>query len=298
MLWLDGRAPESGTHTRPIEDRVQAILAYLSDPEKARACAAMQEVETPDYCAADAPTSLGKTRGASVQPQRDMSDAAYLARHLRHERNEKKLRRQEKDALVRDRKRLIAQIASMEQVDVALLVPALAAREAERGAAPRDEDELLAHLGNLRTELVSDAKATLARYDKLLPDEAQRDAPSEFRASPVPKTRASPTPLVADPPVPRVVKERTCALGARASTPYTTPPRRVGPTLAELAHTPRDTSPTPPGSVYPPHAPKRRNSSRRKATSAFGERVPDYAAHREPFDTAMAHFLHGAKTPP
>lgn len=60
-------------------ERVQAIFAYLSDPEKARECASMQELETPEFRAADAPTSLGKTRGNATPVVRF---TAHSARHL------------------------------------------------------------------------------------------------------------------------------------------------------------------------------------------------------------------------
>lgn len=275
-------------------ERVQRILAYLSDPEKARACATMEQVETPDFCAADAPMSLGKTRGASVSAvgchlltQCDTSDEAYLARHLRHERAEKKLRKQEKEALVQDRRRILARIASLEQADVTLLVPAFAAREAERGAAPQSDEAMIAHLSLLHGELLSDARATLARYDKLLPDEAKHDRHVPVVGRRV-RASASPASPVHESPEPHIVKEPKAMRGVWFSPPYHAPAPRVGPSLAELATMDRLEQDA---SVYPSPPPQRRNSSRRKKVSAFGERVPDIAAHRAPFESAMAHFL-------
>lgn len=221
--------------------------------------------------------------------QLDTSDEAYLARHLRHERAEKKLRKQEKENLIRDRRQLITRISSLEHVDVALLVPALAALEAEGGKPARSEDALIAHLSNLHAELLADAKATLARYDKLLPSEAKRDQETAMGELPS-RVSMSPTPHTPGPSVPRVVRESTRALGARdlPSRAPRAPSHRTGPSLAELAAL---DDPERRDSVYPLTASRRRNSSRMKAASAFGERIPDYALHNEPFETAMADFL-------
>lgn len=222
--------------------------------------------------------------------QHDTSDEAYLARHLRHERAEKKLRKQEKENLVRDRQKLLARIDSLEQVDIALLVPMLASLDAQHNKPPRSEFELTAHLTALHAELLADAKATLARYNKLLPSEAKHDPDTDYVKRP---TRAS-TPLAQHTPtqVPRVVKESTKALGERVSPMHPKPPlhQRMGPTLAELAA--QDNAPRADGTVYPTTTTnQRRNSTRRKAASAFGERVPEYALHYAPFETAMAQFF-------
>ena len=82
------------------DERVRAILAFLSDPEKARRCAEARDIETPDFVSANEPSMLGKTRGASG-PIDDTSDEAYEQLHAKHERAEKRLRRLEKDALIR-----------------------------------------------------------------------------------------------------------------------------------------------------------------------------------------------------
>ena len=42
------------------ESRVRAILAFLSDPEKSRTCAATRKVETPDYCTVMDSEAVGK----------------------------------------------------------------------------------------------------------------------------------------------------------------------------------------------------------------------------------------------
>ncbi|PKI82472.1 hypothetical protein MVES1_003438 [Malassezia vespertilionis] len=154
------------------DDRIQAILAFLSDPEKARACAALQVIETPDFKPANAPSSLARTRGASAVVD-DMSDAAFRARHAKPERMEKRLRHQEKETLVRDRRRHLNRIAALERVNVARLVPMLAAREQEQGRAVQSEVAYTEHLSLLQERLLAEAHATLQRYDTLLPGEAR-----------------------------------------------------------------------------------------------------------------------------
>lgn len=225
-----------------------------------------------------------------ILTQYDTSDEVYLARHLRHERAEKKLRKQEKENLIRDRQKLIARIESLEQVDIALLVPMLASLDTQYNKPARSEDELTTHLTTLHAELLADAKATLVRYNKLLPSEAKHDPDTDYAKRPARAT----TPLAqhTQTRVPRVVKESTKALGERASPlrPKSPLHHRIGPSLAELAAQEMPSQADDP--VYPTTpSNQRRNSTRRKAASAFGERVPDYALHPAPFETAMAQFF-------
>ncbi|WFD31178.1 hypothetical protein MSPP1_002212 [Malassezia sp. CBS 17886] len=327
-----GRAPVAGAPpcdadansealTPKMNDpRVQAILAVLSDPKKARICEETRVIETPDFRAADVAPGLGKTRGAG--PLEDTSDDAYTQRHLRHERAEKKLRRQEREVLTRDRRAVVAFIDSLTQLDVHALVPALHARRTQtrakgegRGGSADTGGDPIAHLERARADALADACSTLARYDKLLPDKA--------RAMPHGATSRLP---VATPPGEDTAREKRCAVKDLA---YTAAAARgvyerfmsASPSLADLARSQPDADGAPempgdcPGASDPPrqrdaptdtqtsgtrqHASQstRRNSMRVKSTTAFGQRVPEYAARSVPFDDAMAEWL-TASVPP
>lgn len=295
LLDTSSAPPVPDAPHRNNRERIQAILAFLSDPEKARVCIETQQIETPDFEPVTVSAALGKTRGASG-PLEDTSDAAYAARHLKHERAERRLRRLEKEALVRDRRRQVERVARLAQVDVTKLVPVLEARRAAEPASdlPADRPGLLVYLRDLRDRLLSEARSMLQRYDTLLPDEALHDAEaaSSVRRQPnTPATRGAVSHAV---PVPRVVNVSTAPL-APPSPPSGTSPHvpRIAPSLAELAEAP-DT-PTALDPVTPPSKLRRSNSTRRKAASAFGERVPDCVSRREHFDDAMAEWM--AATP-
>lgn len=207
-----------------------------------------------------------------------MSDAAYEQRHKKHERAEKRLRRLEREALVRDRRRLEERTARLVQADLAMLVPALAAREKEQGKPERPFPELLTHLTALRDNLLADAHATLARYEKLLPREAAKSAPP---VRPVGAPGAELRVDTARPTRRRIRKEPS------VPTNYNRPRAcRLAPTLRELAEA--DARPPLDGSVPAVH---RRASTRMKAASAFGERVPEIAEREALFDDTMAAFL-------
>ena len=135
-------------------DRVRAILALLSDPDKARECVEMRTIETPDYCVAG--PGAGRTRGLGAAE--DTSDEVYMQRNSKHERHERRLRRLEKEGLERERMRVAERIARVETMDLALLVPAM----------PQSADEARAVLEARRALLLADARATLARLNKLL----------------------------------------------------------------------------------------------------------------------------------
>ena len=135
-------------------ERVRAILALLSDPDKARECAETRVIETPDYCVAE--PGAGRTRGLGAAE--DTSDEVYMRRNSKHERHERRLRRLEKEGLERERRRVAERIAGVEAMDLALLVPAM----------PQSAEEARAVLEARRALLLADARATLARLDRLL----------------------------------------------------------------------------------------------------------------------------------
>lgn len=235
------------------DERVRAILTFLSDPEKARRCAETRDIETPDYVSANEPSILGKTRGASV-PIDDTSDEVYEQLHVKHERAEKRLRRLEKDALIRDRKRVLERVRHIEQVDIIKLLPAFEAREAQE-QGKRTRSELFEHLTQVHASVLADARALLNRYNKLLPDEARQASGGRFRR---PSTRDDSP----DSPFSR----------AHAA------PLRTAPSLADLAR----------GSDTPSTQRRRPVSLRQKEHLAFGESVPECATRPELFDDTMA----------
>ncbi|WFC99854.1 hypothetical protein MYAM1_002600 [Malassezia yamatoensis] len=271
-------------------DRVQKIFAYLSDPEKARECAAMQQVEIPDFCIIDTSSLLGKTRGTNVSvcewlTQADLSDDTYSARHHRHERAEKKLRKEEKDRLCRDRRQLCERISALEQVDVQLLVPMLAALEAEQGKPARSSDELLRHVTDIHTAVIADARATLSRYDKLLPDEAMADSTgnSENRL----KQHSSPIRAHKNGSKSNYTQCRP-SQALKAERPRAA--QRLGLTLAQIA-TAHGKKP-PHDSFYPTC--NQRNTPelpQKDVATAFGEQVPEVVTIHQPFEIAMAKYL-------
>ena len=219
-------------------DRVERILAFLADPEKARACAHTRVIETPDFRLADESESLGRTRGVGHGSKEDTSDEAYTRRHARHERLEKKLRRQEKEGLVRDRRKHVDRVVALEQLDVRAFVPALAAHDAERKAPPRSEAELEAHLARVRADLLADARLTLARYNKLLPDEAAADRgeePARTARSETPPDEA-PRKRGRRPSMPRAIsKSRLSSVDSTEGHEPRRVSRRTGPSLSDIA---------------------------------------------------------------
>ncbi|WFD43766.1 hypothetical protein MPSI1_002430 [Malassezia psittaci] len=271
-------------------DRVQKIFAYLSDPEKARECAAMQQAEIPDFCVIDTSSLLGKTRGANVSvckglTQGDLSDDTYSARHHRHERAEKKLRKEEKDRLCRDRRQLCDRISALEQVDVQLLVPMLAALEAEQGKPARSSDELLRHVTDIYTGVVADARATLSRYDRLLPDEAMADQSGNLAN----RSNQHSSPIRSDKNGSKSSDTyRKTSQASKAERPR--PKQSFGLTLAQIAaaHKKRSSH----DSLYPTrtqtHTPE---LSQKSVATAFGEQVPEIVTIYQPFEIAMAKYL-------
>ncbi|WFD36963.1 hypothetical protein MCUN1_003855 [Malassezia cuniculi] len=179
----------------PAGERVQAILALLADPAKAKECLEKRLIETPDFCVAE--PSSGRTRGLSAAE--DTSDAVYVQRNAKHERHEKRLRHLEKEGLVRERQRVIERIARVERMDLSLLVPAMQGQQSANdgqhsesasvsapesvpkfatasvpasvpaSAPPLSAEDALAHLEGRRKLYLDDARAVLARLDKLLP---------------------------------------------------------------------------------------------------------------------------------
>ncbi|WFD27882.1 hypothetical protein MNAN1_002890 [Malassezia nana] len=275
------------------DERILAILSLLSDPEKARRCAETERIETPDFQSADEPAMRGKTRGtsapvvrASAHMQEDTSDEAYEMLHSKFERAEKRLRRLEKEGLVRDRRRMVEQVARLESMDVHKLLPALEARETElSGSTARSRDAILACALDMQQELLAETRETLARYNKLLPDDAlaynQGTKRRRLRSGEV--NTASPPPSA-----------RKDAKHDEKSAPAA---RRDGPSLAALAQVPARGSAKSSGShAHPPR------SARTRATSAFGERLPDYVARPAAFDDTMAQWLeadaHNSPTAP
>ena len=201
---------------------------------------------------------LGKTRGASG-PIDDTSDEAYEQLHSKHERAEKRLRRLEKDALIRDRKRVLERVRHIEQVDIIKLLPAFEAREAQE-QGQRTRSELLEHLTHVHASVLADARALLERYNNLLPDEAQQVPGGRYRRAATRTIDGSP-----GPPADR----------ARAD------PLRLAPSLADLASrhdTPSARRPCP-------------VSTRHSERLAFGERVPDCATRPDLFDDRIAAWL-------
>lgn len=71
----DTRKPAAGGAS-PTDARVEAILSFLSDPEKARACMAMADIETPEYRPADTALRVGKTRGVQTALVRTSTNPA------------------------------------------------------------------------------------------------------------------------------------------------------------------------------------------------------------------------------
>lgn len=240
------------------DERVRDILAFLSDPEKARRCAEARDIETPDFVSANEPSMLGKTRGASG-PIDDTSDEAYEQLHAKHERAEKRLRRLEKDALIRDRKRVLERVRHIEQVDIIKLLPAFEAREAQE-QGKRTRSELLEHLTHVHASVLADARALLDRYNKLLPDEAQQVSGVRYQRASTRAIDGSP-----GPPSDR----------ARAD------PLRMAPSLADLARSHDTPSARRPCPV----------STRHSERLAFGERVPDCATRPDLFDDKIAAWL-------
>lgn len=179
--FLPGETPvvltEAAVPPQPAGERVQAILALLADPDKARECAETKTIETPDYCTAE--QSTGRTRGLSATE--DTSDEVYVQRNAKHERHEKRLRRLEKEGLVRERERVNDRIARVQRMDLSLLVPAMQGQSSSASDAPADAgsgtpqisaEAALAHLEERRALYLADAIATRARLDKLLPSTA------------------------------------------------------------------------------------------------------------------------------
>lgn len=156
---------EQPSSPRTPGERVRAILALLSDPDRACECAEMRVIETPDYCVAE--PGAGRTRGLGAAE--DTSDEVYMRRNSKHERHERRLRRLEKEGLERERRRVAERIAGVEAMDLALLVPAMPQRSGE---------EARAVLEARRALLLADARATLARLDRLLAVPAVSAAPA------------------------------------------------------------------------------------------------------------------------
>ncbi|CCU98831.1 unnamed protein product [Malassezia sympodialis ATCC 42132] len=276
---------ERGTTSVGDDERIRAILAFLSDPDKARRCAETQLIETPDFQSADEPAVRTKTRGASapvvracVSQQDDTSDEAYEQLHSKFERAEKRLRRLEKEGLVRDRRHMVEQVARLETMDVHKLLPALEAREAElSGTERRPREAILACAQHMQQELLADARETLARYDKLLPDHARGDRPPSKR--PLPHPSVEPRRSRGEQRQARARRAEDSDAGSAGAT------GRTGPSLAALAV---------PAAEDAARSHGARNSARTRATSAFGERLPDYVARRAAFDDTMAPWIEAA----
>lgn len=265
------------------DERILAILSFLSDPEKARRCAETQLIETPDFQSADEPAMRGKTRGtsapvvrASAHMQEDTSDEAYEMVHSKFERAEKRLRRLEKEGLVRDRRRMVEQVARLESMDVHKLLPALEAREAElNGSSARSRDAILACAQDMQQELLAEARETLARYNKLLPDDALADDQGPKRR------RLRVGAVKTESPSPRARKDVTHNEKKSATVAW-----RDGLSLAALAQVSAGKGgKSPDGHAHTP------SSARMRATSAFGERLPDYLARPAAFDDTMTQWL-------
>ncbi|WFD20475.1 hypothetical protein MCAP1_002719 [Malassezia caprae] len=252
---------EHGVMGTQDDERLRAIMAFLSDPEKARRCAETQLIETPDFQSADEPAVRTKTRGASG-PVDDTSDEAYEQLHSKFERAEKRLRRLEKDGLVRDRRRMVEQVARLEAMDMHKLLPALEAREAELSSARRPREAILACAQQMHAELLAEARETLARYNKLLPDDALAD------------TRKRPSSHTAEP---TGRGERRHARARRAEHRDAVAARSRPPLAAQAGPAP---------------SPGARKAA--LSTSAFGECLPDYVAHRAAFDDTMAQWIEAA----
>ncbi|CEH18364.1 hypothetical protein CBOM_04772 [Ceraceosorus bombacis] len=165
-------------------------FSFFSDPNVARSCRARESIETPEFKPWDEGAMLGKTR--ALRSEEDMSDAAYERRHRRGDKLEKRQRRLEKEALIRDRQKLKERIDQLRSADARLLMPILHARErhtesraptppvegstvktsanvglSEGSSSATDTSSKLEHL---RAELLGEALETLARYDTLLPE--------------------------------------------------------------------------------------------------------------------------------
>ena len=276
---------ERGTTSVGDDERIRAILAFLSDPDKARRCAETQLIETPDFQSADEPAVRTKTRGASapvvracVSQQDDTSDEAYEQLHSKFERAEKRLRRLEKEGLVRARRHMVEQVARLETMDVHKLLPALEAREAElSGTQRRPREAILACAQHMQQELLADARETLARYDKLLPDHARGDRPPSKR--PLPHPSVEPRRSRGEQRQARARRAEDSDAGSAGAT------GRTGPSLAAHAV---------PAAEDAARSHGARNSARTRATSAFGERLPDYVARRAAFDDTMAPWIEAA----
>lgn len=263
------------------ESRVRAILAFLSDPEKSRTCAATRKVETPDYCTVMDSEAVGKTRGASA-PVDSTSDAVYAELHAKQERAEKRLRRMEKEALVRDRRRAIERVERIQQVDIVKLLPVLEARQDPR--ARRSHADLLEHLSCTHARILAEAQAILDRYNKLLPNETRHDDKTEGVTQCARRMRSSTA--VSRSTHPRTsIPPRSAAASLERLASSRQSRQQMAPSLAELAlHT--DT-----------HSSSRRPvSMRRKSMLAFGEYMPEFAIRSEPFEHAMASWLQSNTT--
>ncbi|PWN39849.1 hypothetical protein IE81DRAFT_368748 [Ceraceosorus guamensis] len=165
-------------------------FSFFSDPNVARSCRARELIETPEFKPWDEGAMLGKTR--ALRSEEDMSDAAYERRHRRGDKLEKRQRRLEKEALIRDRQKLKERIDQLKSADARLLMPILHARERHtesRAPTPPGEGSTVktsanvglsegsssaadtsSKLEHLRAELLGEALETLARYDALLPE--------------------------------------------------------------------------------------------------------------------------------
>lgn len=301
VIVLGGDASHAAA-TPDADKRLRDIMAYLSDPEKASVCSQTRVIETPDYRPAEEAESLGKTRG--VGNTEDTSDEAYMRRHARHERKEKKLRRQEKEALIRDQRKMAKRVAALEQIDATCFLDAVLARERERAQKDeayraRTEGECRTHLEQLQASYLADARAMLARYDKLLPDEAKAQR-SESPRSLSPPTRR--TRLAVPAREPRGLAAKADAAGGCGCSNaeghggnascgvYDEQLATAG--APDLGATRDALSPA-------QHAPAhRRISPRKRAHSAFGECIPDVVSRAESFDTAMTNWLLAPDTTP
>lgn len=170
-------------------------------------------IETPDFRPRDDSLYMPKTRGlrstsatharggaaaaTMAMMAQDLSDTAYARAHRKGETSEKRQRKAEVDHLARDRAKVVHRIEQLRAVEARMLQPILVARsQARRSAHPEPSAKGTAkstheELEEIRSQLLTEARDTLRRYDFLL-SSSTHVLPSVEPASPADRREGRP----------------------------------------------------------------------------------------------------------
>jgi hypothetical protein len=142
-----------------------------------------EQIQTPEFRTRDDTEVMGKTR--SMRSEEDTSDAAFERRHRKADNMEKRLRKWEKENLVKERQKVVDRIELLRSANVHVFEPILQARQktgeeekSEDVAQIGSDDTHLHTLERLRDDLVEQHRIVLRRYDALLAVPLEENASS------------------------------------------------------------------------------------------------------------------------